>query len=222
MSSLPPLDTTDRVRGAYLRYLRTIYPFRRADLREAFHAATEEAEMLVKGPLLEASPPFVRGRSLNDLIAEGVLHEGFRLLNSPALPLLRPLHQHQERAIRHLARGRNLIVATGTGSGKTEAFLLPILDRLFREQAAGTLVQPGVRALLLYPMNALANDQVKRLRELLHHVPEITFGRYTGETQRNRARRAGALRLSVSRGNPRRRANCFPAKRCGKRPRTCC
>ena len=83
MSSLPPLDTTDRVRGAYLRYLRTIYPFRRADLREAFHAATEEAEMLVKGPLLEASPPFVRGRSLNDLIAEGVLHEGFRLLNSP-------------------------------------------------------------------------------------------------------------------------------------------
>ena len=48
---------------------------------------------------------------------------------------------------------------TGTGSGKTEAFLLPILDRLFREQAAGTLVQPGVRALLLYPMNVLANDQ---------------------------------------------------------------
>src|SRR5690606_9027487 len=48
-----------------------------------------------------------------------------------------------------------------------------------------TLAQPGVRALLLYPMNALANDQVKRLRELLAPFPEITFGRYTGETRQS-------------------------------------
>lgn len=84
-----------------------------------------------------------------------------------------------EKAVRHR---RNLVIATGTGSGKTECFLFPILDRLFREAEQGTLAQPGVRALLLYPMNALADDQVKRMRRLLKDCPEITFGRYVGET----------------------------------------
>ena len=55
-------------------------------------------------------------------------------------------------------------MATGTGSGKTESFLLPVLSALTAEHAAGTL-GPGVRALLLYPMNALANDQLRRLRQ---------------------------------------------------------
>jgi ATP-dependent helicase YprA (DUF1998 family) len=114
---------------------------------------------------------------------DGILHPGFRELCSEALPLDRPLYVHQEQAIVKVVRdGRNLVVATGTGSGKTEAFLIPILDHLLRERAAGTL-SPGVRALLLYPMNALANDQLKRLRRVLGHFPDITFGRYTGETQ---------------------------------------
>ena len=70
------------------------------------------------------------------------------------------------------------VLSTGTGSGKTEAFLIPILNHLLREEEAGTLNQAGVRALLLYPMNALANDQMKRLRRILQHYPQITFGRY--------------------------------------------
>jgi len=90
---------------------------------------------------------------------------------------------HQDQAITHVVQQRrNLIVATGTGSGKTETFLLPIFQHLLQEEANGTLHQSGVRALLLYPMNALANDQLKRLRHLLEHYPAITFGRYTGET----------------------------------------
>jgi len=75
-----------------------------------------------------------------------------------------------------------MVVTTGTGSGKTECFLYPILNILLNESDSKTL-SPGVRALLLYPMNALANDQMKRLRELLEYVPEITFGAYTGETK---------------------------------------
>ena len=58
---------------------------------------------------------------------------------------------------------------------------MPIIDYLLRQQDRGEL-GPGVRALLLYPMNALANDQLKRIRELLQHLPTITFGRYTGDT----------------------------------------
>ncbi|PDW03755.1 DEAD/DEAH box helicase [Candidatus Viridilinea mediisalina] len=185
MQSLHPLHTTEHLRATYLRYLKTIYPFRDPPLRAAFAQALETPERLVKGPLIEAAPPFQQGRSLEELVAAGVLHADFRqLCSEPALPWLRPLHLHQEQALIHVVqRERNVIVATGTGSGKTESFLLPILDHLLREQAAGTLAEPGVRALLLYPMNALANDQLKRLRRILAHYPAITFGRYTGETE---------------------------------------
>lgn len=182
-SQLHPLQTTDLIRASYLRYLKTIYPFQDADLREQFWHALEQPDMVVKGPLLEASPPFQTGRSLAQLLAASILHPSFRELDSPALPLERPLYLHQDQAIEKIVKGdRNLIVATGTGSGKTETFLIPILDHLLRQRAAG-LKAPGVRALLLYPMNALANDQLKRLRRILAGFPDITFGRYTGETE---------------------------------------
>ncbi len=63
--------------------------------------------------------------------------------------------------------------------------MLPICNHLLRQYEAGTL-GPGVRALLLYPMNALANDQVKRLRDLFEPFEFVTFGRYTGETLKTR------------------------------------
>src|SRR5690606_38479326 len=102
-----------------------------------------------------------------------------------ALPADRPLYAHQEEALRATRSGRNLVVATGTGSGKTECYLLPVLDHLLRERDAGTLDLPGVRALLLYPMNALANDQMKRIRDLLAPYPDLTFGRYVGDTKKS-------------------------------------
>nr|MBP8949687.1 DEAD/DEAH box helicase [Promineifilum sp.] len=186
--SLHPLQTTALLREGYERYLKTIYPFQDAQLRQRFREALGEEGRLVKGPLLEASPPYRPGAALADLVAEGVIAAGFAKLceMNDALPYRRPLYAHQERAARRAAAGHNLIVATGTGSGKTEAFLIPILDHLLREQAAGTPAAPGVRALLLYPMNALANDQMDRLRRLLARFPAITFGRYTGETGHTR------------------------------------
>ena len=90
--------------------------------------------------------------------------------------------------------GRNVVVATGTGSGKTEAFLIPILTHLYREHVAGTL-GPGVRALVLYPLNALANDQRRRLGEASQALVDsgssfrFTFGRYVGETPEKSARK---------------------------------
>lgn len=185
MSYLHPIRTTEQIRDSYLRYLKTIYPFQNQDLRAAFFDALSEPNRLVKGPLLESALPFQRSRSIADLVDDGVLHPGFSRLCSGDWLWKRPLYLHQDQAIiRAVQQNRNLIVATGTGSGKTETFLLPILDHLLREEAAGTLSDHGVRALLLYPMNALANDQLRRLRRILAEYPQITFGRYTGETEK--------------------------------------
>ena len=195
MKPINPLVVTSRIRDDYARYLRTIYNFNDEELRREFHASLRQPEYLVKGPYMEAAPPFRTGRSIAQFIDEGILHSGFRDLCSDALPLNRALYLHQDQAIAKVAGSRrNVIVATGTGSGKTESFLIPIFDALLREGEAGTLRKPGVRALLLYPMNALANDQLKRLRRLLAHFPQITFGRYTGETKETPSEAADAFK----------------------------
>ena len=179
--NIDPVATATEIKATYRRYLQSLLAVRDPQLDAALRLAIETTPMLDKGPYLEATPPYASGTTLRQLIADEVLHPGFAALDSPALPLDRPLYTHQERSIRKVRDGRNVVVATGTGSGKTESFLLPILDSLVREHARGEL-DDGVRALLLYPMNALANDQMKRLRQVLAAHPQITFGRYTGDT----------------------------------------
>ncbi|MEA3338864.1 MAG: DEAD/DEAH box helicase, partial [Chloroflexota bacterium] len=91
------------------------------------------------------------------------------------------LYAHQEGAIKSILAGQATIVSTGTGSGKTEAFLIPILDHCLKHPG------PGVKAIVIYPMNALANDQVRRLEKATAVPPMITFGLFTGSTdERNR------------------------------------
>ncbi|NEW29395.1 DEAD/DEAH box helicase [Nocardia cyriacigeorgica] len=182
---LDPLAAAADIEAAYKRYLKTLIGPRDPALAAAFDQAVDDTALLTKGPLLELTPPYEPGASLRQLINDGVLHPAFAAFES-TMSLDRPLYRHQEIAVRKAVAGRNLVVSTGTGSGKTESFLLPILNELVTQQAAGTL-GPGVRALLLYPMNALANDQLQRLRDLLRATPEITFGRYTGETRERRA-----------------------------------
>lgn len=163
-------------------YLESILTVKDNVIREKAVSKIKRENKFIKGPFIEITPPFVTGRSIKELIDEGVLSSEFKQINE-ALNNDRSLYKHQEVAIRKIVdENKNLIVATGTGSGKTECFLIPIVDYLMKQKETGTL-NPGVRALLLYPMNALANDQVKRLRMLLKDYPDLTFGRYTGETK---------------------------------------
>jgi hypothetical protein len=96
---------------------------------------------------------------------------------------IRKLYRHQAEGIESIVSGNDTIVATGTGSGKTETFLFPVLDYCLREQ------RKGVKALIVYPMNALANDQLRRLSELIQAAREAGFdlhyGRFTGQTARD-------------------------------------
>jgi hypothetical protein len=185
--TLDALAASELITATYRRYLRSLLPIRDEHIAAALNEQITNSPMLTKGPLLEVTPPYAPGATLRELINEGVLSDAFAGLASPELPLDRTLYRHQEQAIRKAAQRRNLVVATGTGSGKTESFLFPILNSLVTEHANRTL-GPGVRALLLYPMNALANDQLKRLRQLLAGSPQITFGRYTGDTPENAQR----------------------------------
>lgn len=180
--SLDPIETTRHITTMYTSYLRNVFQIKDPVLQDQFLRELKP-ERFVKGPILEITPPFETGKNLDEMIKEGLLSKEFRNLNCEVLPLDRPLYKHQENGIRKIIdNNRNIIVATGTGSGKTESFMIPVLNHLFKQKEQNKL-SPGVRALLLYPMNALANDQLKRLRDLLGNYPYITFGRYTGETE---------------------------------------
>ncbi|MDW8079768.1 MAG: DEAD/DEAH box helicase, partial [Thermoguttaceae bacterium] len=172
----------------YRQYLLSTFAFRDPELRQAFERALE-TESLAKGPFVEATPNFVRGCTAAQLLRELLGPEADPGFIS-ALGEDRRLYQHQEQAIRAVCAGRNVVVATGTASGKTEAFLFPILIELYRQHCRGKL-GPGVRALILYPMNALAYDQRERLRRLARRLLEakspfrFTFGQYVGDTPEN-------------------------------------
>jgi len=81
-------------------------------------------------------------------------------------------YAHQAEAVEHWWRGKDVVVSTGTGSGKTECFLWPLLGHLWRARARDSGQQRGVKAMVLYPMNALATDQMKRIRLMFGH-PEL-------------------------------------------------
>jgi len=148
-------------------------------LREQFLRELDGSNVFSREPLLSAIPSYEGDLSIRALLERGeppYLHGSLRQLGTSGLDIDRPLYSHQVASVRLVQSGRNVIVATGTGSGKTECFLLPLLDDAARNPG------PGVRAIVVYPMNALANDQLDRMRELLRNISAITFGRYTGDT----------------------------------------
>ena len=183
---MEPMKLSKEVQERYKRYLDTTFYFKDRDLRKSFREVLNLG-YLSKGPYLEATPVFKRGKRAGELFRELLIDppdQGFL----KAMLGNRPLYLHQEEAVRKVfGEAHNVVVATGTASGKTETFLYPILLRLYREFQAGQL-GPGVRALILYPMNALANDQREKLGQICERLQEegspfkFTFGQYIGET----------------------------------------
>lgn len=172
--------------ATYRRYLFTSNQIADSEpeLQRAVWDALNQPDVFVRNPLVTCIPAYKQSLRGADLIARqsppklSPLLAGFQ---QKEFDLGRPLYEHQIESLAKAQSGRNLIVATGTGSGKTECFLLPILDDAADEPGN------GVRAIIVYPMNALANDQLDRMRRLLAQIPSITFGRYTGETPWDRS-----------------------------------
>lgn len=132
------------------------------------------SDVLVRGPYLEKSQVYAQGDALSNL----PLHEKTR--DSVQRRLAgRNLYRHQTDALKLALAGKNVVVATGTSSGKTLCYQIPILDDLIRDPS------PGLRAIIIYPLNALVNDQLMEWEELLKDYHSIQFARFSGQTPNN-------------------------------------
>lgn len=187
--ALNPIVYTEKVVRSFLRYQLTAYPFAderlHAQMRELLSLDATRQSPLLRGPYLSLSRPFRQGAAVDELVREGLLHPHMRQRIPPELT---HLYGHQEDSIRAIAAGRTTLVSTGTGSGKTECFLYPIVTKCLALRDEGAA--PGISAVIVYPMNALAEDQLMRLRSLLAGTG-ISFGMYVGKTPEREAEVTG-------------------------------
>ena len=178
--SFSVVTSVNHLISEYRRFLLSTYRLADKKLRDQFEEQIRQADVLVKGPYVTLANEFARQHTLKQLCDQGSCHKDLQRLNWSFGD--NELYLHQENSFRRVVEmGRNCVVKTGTGSGKTESFLLPILSEVLKLRADGT---KGTKAILLYPMNALANDQLVRLRTLIRNSGlGITFAMYTGQSE---------------------------------------
>ncbi|MCW3159468.1 DEAD/DEAH box helicase [Micropruina sonneratiae] len=166
-------ETIDKIQSALREYIEATYHIGHPMLVEQRRALLEQEGVISQSPFIESTPRYQTNRRFSDLELDDAVLELFASLTSSVggAPLLYdPPYTHQAEALELTMRDAlSLAVTTGTGSGKTESFLLPMLAKLAREakHKPQSFARPAVRALILYPMNALVNDQLGRLRLLL-------------------------------------------------------
>lgn len=230
--SKEPISAFEAIRDKFILYLQTAYRTRFRSLEQEKEALLKQAPNLFQWPYVELQPDYASSGkkipelSLEDLPALGALLDRFKLLVGGNLFSNKyALYTHQYEMLCTALSGRHSLITSGTGSGKTESFLLPLVaqlvkesghwgpinrhelgDRSWYEQEGATArahpyraheTRPAaVRALVVYPMNALVEDQLTRLRKALdgprvwdiYDDPEgfagnrIYFGRYIGPT----------------------------------------
>lgn len=222
MRQISPAHVQQMISDGYLQYFDTAFWLRDPTLMQERRAILEANGAITQDLLLEPVMPFTGGFSLEESAKESGLSEesarqlGAMLFPEVDQPKLRP---HQAESLRVAFRdpaeneNRNAVVTTGTGSGKTECYLLPIFARLLEESRRWSVPEPlyrwwhepdgtpwrpmrsrneerpaAMRSMILFPTNALVEDQVSRLRMAVEQTstgngsPMFFFGRYTGET----------------------------------------
>lgn len=170
-----PLHQAYEVRSAVLEYIKATFRFREKELNDKFHAFVADPKTgLFRGPYISLKTPFVKAYADEKIPLE--IKPGF------------PPHLHQIKSFRRLTTEEGhtpepTLLTTGTGSGKTECFMFPVLDYVYKMNRDG--IRKGVKVIIMYPMNALATDQAKRLAETIYHDErlrgKVTAGLFIGE-----------------------------------------
>ena len=134
--------------------------------------------MLWPEVMVQLNPAFKPGRNTDQMINDGVFDQGIR--NAFSQPDGTPwtFHIHQDKAFEAVKSGKNLVMTTGTGSGKSLCYIGPVIDEVVRKGSGN-----GIKALVIYPMNALVNSQKQELEKFLSSpgAPLVTFEQYTGQ-----------------------------------------
>jgi len=179
---LDPFEALDQVRDAYRKYVETFQRFKNPMIQDWVGEKLARGTLIFKRPVYRTQPSLSGRDSFEDLISEGLLHT-----ETPQCFTSRPedksspvveLYRHQSEAIRNIASGRNTVIATGTGSGKSFCFGIPIVSECLRLRDRGV---KGVKAIIVYPMNALANSQYDEFATRLHSSG-LKIALYTGDT----------------------------------------
>lgn len=189
--------TARRLTESLRSYLEAQYHIRDESLIRERRRLLEEPGAVAQEPFVESTPVYEQGRPYSELGIPAPVRSALTDLSALNLGIYKRPYVHQEAALEAFFSDKpaDLVVATGTGSGKTESFLMPIIGHLACEasERPNAASMPGCRALLLYPMNALVNDQLSRVRRLFgetrgssiisrgRSVP-IRFASYTGRT----------------------------------------
>lgn len=197
------IELHSQLKSIYLKYINTGLALKNNFLNKERNKLFEEENIICREPIIEIVPKYEEHDYLKNSLIELNLDSEFAdFANYGLFKNNQKLYKHQFSSIRESIVNRNHIIATtGTGSGKTECFLLPLIYDLFKEvKIKGNAKKPAVRALILYPLNALAEDQMIRLRKALNsggdfegdegawtflknkYNNKISFGRYTGST----------------------------------------
>lgn len=170
-------DLDRRVVAEYSNFARSFTKVRSADIKARIDEQYATNRFWPE-PILQLNPHFEAGTSFADLVDGGLLHADtakFFQSGQPFTP-----HKHQVEAIQRASMGASYVVTTGTGSGKSLCFFIPIIDKILRGRVQGS--QRRTRAIVIYPMNALANSQQEELGKFARNAPGlVTFARYTGQ-----------------------------------------
>ena len=166
----------------YADYLFSFIHIKDPSINDLVEQARKE-EIFWPEPLLQLNPRFKQGKSVDELVEAGYLHERcksiFRVNKSDDSDGERlQLHLHQEQAIINASKEESYVLTTGTGSGKSLTYIIPIVNHVLQNPHL-----QGIQALIIYPMNALANSQEEELKKFLCGQDEgsVTFKRYTGQ-----------------------------------------
>lgn len=176
----------DDLIGDYSAYVKGFLEVHDPEV-EKFITSHLDGGVLWPEPLVQLNPAFVQGPTIDDLVDQKRLHatcrEIFRRGKTVEHPQGAPLrlHRHQEKAIECAQKGVNYVLTTGTGSGKSLAYLIPIIDHVLKTGSGH-----GIKAIVVYPMNALANSQLGEMEKFLGpgfptDNPPVRFARYTGQ-----------------------------------------
>jgi ATP-dependent helicase YprA (DUF1998 family)/very-short-patch-repair endonuclease len=178
-------DFRNRLIEDYSSYVKSFIEIRDTRIREYVERTLDDGH-LWPDPLIQMNPSFEPGAWIDDLVKEGVLHaecsKVFRK-GKEKDPNGQPLHlhKHQSDAVRVAKTNKSYVLTTGTGSGKSLAYIVPIVDHVLRRGSG-----KGIQAIIVYPMNALANSQAGELEKFLAKgypdgKPPVRFARYTGQ-----------------------------------------